>query len=416
MTVHKSPAIENSDFVKPEEDTGAIEYAVCQLLTHIIKQNDDSEVPPNREFGSFSEKWTYEWVDIGEYIDRCREWVVCGPESYIVAMGLLQRLEQLEAIPVITQRTVHRIFYTVFMLAVKTLEDSTLCNSDFAKVGCVTVNQLNEMELLALLALGFNTTISPVEYNHCRHLLLSQFSRAKGKALFSRSPKPSPVPTKQDGTMMLGDIIPASQDTHDVPAASPAPPPDEVDDILVPLPSTDKKKKKRIFSRMAKMFRKNKKDTASSSAEESESGKDITMHEEELMDDSSAANAKNYRHNYSNNPHGHPMHTDFASSKRKSVELGYILSEKRKESLRLSGKYAADDIMVEQVSQQATQHAKQQSALKNRTTKPADVTHSARSHLEDDEDEIEAQNEINMHQAGKASPGAAHLMVRQHSL
>lgn len=139
---------------------------VAVLLDHLCKENKDIVIPHAVVIasGGFATPWAYEWATIIDYMDRLREWIVCGPESFIGAFCLLKRLENIGAIPPITQRTVHRLFLTCLVLAVKFLEDETLSNKDFAKVGCVTVTELNRMECDALNCLGFDASILPGEY------------------------------------------------------------------------------------------------------------------------------------------------------------------------------------------------------------------------------------------------------------
>eukprot|EP00300_Choanocystis_sp_HF-7_P034100 c46636_g1_i1.p1 GENE.c46636_g1_i1~~c46636_g1_i1.p1 ORF type:complete len:317 (-),score=58.82 c46636_g1_i1:17-967(-) len=143
------------------------------ILDHLCKENKDVVIPHAVVVasGGFATPWAYEWATVVDYLDRLREWIVCGPESYIGAFCLLKRLEQIDAIPPITQRTVHRIFLTCLVLAVKYIEDETLSNKDFAKVGCVTVAELNRMECDALIALGFDATVLPSEYLVCKQTL-----------------------------------------------------------------------------------------------------------------------------------------------------------------------------------------------------------------------------------------------------
>jgi len=120
-------------------------------------------------------------------MDRCREWIDCGPESYISALCIIQRLENVHAIPPLTQRTVHRVFFTSLMLAVKFLEDTTLRNEDFAKVGCLTPLDLARMELHVLKALHFSSATTVDEYQSCKTTLLGNFRRFK-HTFFAHAP------------------------------------------------------------------------------------------------------------------------------------------------------------------------------------------------------------------------------------
>lgn len=153
---------------------------VSSLLTHVISENEG--IPNSHESQIFNTPWKYEWVKVPDYIDRLKEWIVCGPESYVVATCLLKRLEVLGAVPSLDQTTVHRIFFTCFMLAVKTTEDETLNNADFAKVGCIQLADLNAMEVYVLKTLKFACTVSSEEFSQCKRELIHLdllFTKAK---------------------------------------------------------------------------------------------------------------------------------------------------------------------------------------------------------------------------------------------
>jgi hypothetical protein len=134
---------------------------IAALLDYIIKENAKCESPANPDC-LFSTAWKYDWVEIGDYIDRLKEWIVCGTESFVVAVCYFKRLEAQGMLPVINTLSVHRIFFTCLMLAVKMVEDETLNNADFAKVACIQLKDLNSMEVFVLRCLNFECSV-PVE-------------------------------------------------------------------------------------------------------------------------------------------------------------------------------------------------------------------------------------------------------------
>jgi len=149
-----------------------ITTTIASLLTHVVGENDHLEKPPVEEEGLFTTAWKYDWVLFADYVDRLKEWIVCGPESYVVAMCYLKQLEQRNVLPILTTTSVHRVFFACLMLAVKVTEDETLNNADFAKVACIQLNILNEMELFLLNALNFVVTVSVDEFVACKRELI----------------------------------------------------------------------------------------------------------------------------------------------------------------------------------------------------------------------------------------------------
>jgi len=165
---------------------------ICVILSHLCQQNEDIELPAEliRSYSSFATQWGYDWATVEEYVSRLQEWIVCSPECFIVAMCLMNRLEGLGVVPPISQRTVHRTFLTSLVLAVKFCEDETLCNADFAKVGCVTVHELNKMERHACVAMKFNCTVRAEEYETMKddleHLAILIKRRSKTSSKVAR--------------------------------------------------------------------------------------------------------------------------------------------------------------------------------------------------------------------------------------
>jgi len=147
-----------------------VHETVCTVLAYLTEQNRDLVLPPALLscYSTFATPWMYEWATVTEYIHRLKEWIVCGPESFLAAVCLMRRLEALGVVPPCTQRSIHRTYFVCLVLAVKYLEDETLSNSDFAKVGCVSVQELNEMEQHACLALRFNCTVTLDEFELCQ--------------------------------------------------------------------------------------------------------------------------------------------------------------------------------------------------------------------------------------------------------
>lgn len=141
-----------------------VSSTIASLLTHIVAENElvKSKIPDSDSM--FATPWKYDWVLIADYVERVKEWIVCGPESFVVCMCFIKRLEQMQAVPALTSTSIHRVFFTCLMLAVKVVEDETLNNADFAKVACIPLKELNAMELFVLVSLGFNATVNLDEY------------------------------------------------------------------------------------------------------------------------------------------------------------------------------------------------------------------------------------------------------------
>jgi len=154
----KSVHIPNVE-VAPSYLTGTI----ASLLDHIVKEN--AAVEATSSAGClFSTPWKYDWVEITDYVDRLKEWIVCGTECFVVATCYFKRLEASGILPTINSLSVHRIFFACLMLAVKMVEDETLNNADFAKVACIQLKDLNEMEVFLARCMNFKCIVPVDEF------------------------------------------------------------------------------------------------------------------------------------------------------------------------------------------------------------------------------------------------------------
>ena len=150
-------------------------HTISDLLYYIATENRFCQIKgevPEEANVLFTCDWKYEWMEVSDYLDRLKEWIVCGTESFIIAIFILERLERDGALPLLTLKTVHRIFFVALMIAVKGFEDETLDNADFSKVGCVQLKELNQMEVYYLKALNFTSFCSVEEFIRCKRELI----------------------------------------------------------------------------------------------------------------------------------------------------------------------------------------------------------------------------------------------------
>nr|USW07965.1 cyclin-1 [Crypthecodinium cohnii] len=106
------------------------------------------------------------------YLRRLHRDIRCGDATFICAMVLLDRALGDGTTRVLlgrkylalTERNVHRLFLTALLIATKTLLDTTWKNSQFARLGGITVSELNKYELAFLKLIKFNTVVRVEEY------------------------------------------------------------------------------------------------------------------------------------------------------------------------------------------------------------------------------------------------------------
>eukprot|EP01059_Diplonema_ambulator_P033471 TRINITY_DN7009_c0_g1_i1.p1 TRINITY_DN7009_c0_g1~~TRINITY_DN7009_c0_g1_i1.p1 ORF type:complete len:227 (+),score=35.04 TRINITY_DN7009_c0_g1_i1:339-1019(+) len=96
-----------------------------------------------------------------------------GQASKEVFVRMLVYLNRYQAVTGwgLCYENVHRLMVAAYVTAVKMHDDVHSCNQFFAKLGGVTLKELNKLERTFLLSLDFNLEISSAEYHTTTHFL-----------------------------------------------------------------------------------------------------------------------------------------------------------------------------------------------------------------------------------------------------
>ncbi|KAH7430383.1 hypothetical protein KP509_09G096500 [Ceratopteris richardii] len=110
-------------------------------------------------------------ISVEQYVERIFIYANCSPSCFVVAYAYLDRIvHQQRGIP-ITSLNVHRLLITSVMIAAKFLDDSYYNNAYYGKVGGVSTQEMNRLELEFLFRLGFRLHITlDVFDSYCSHL------------------------------------------------------------------------------------------------------------------------------------------------------------------------------------------------------------------------------------------------------
>mmetsp|Transcript_412 Transcript_412/g.816 ORF Transcript_412/g.816 Transcript_412/m.816 type:complete len:309 (-) Transcript_412:67-993(-) len=106
-------------------------------------------------------------ISATDYVRRLFSYSYCSPACFTMAMFYIDRLtgKQSRREFCITSLNVHRIFLTAALLAVKFSEDVSYDNEHFARVGGVSLKELNRLELSMLAALDYRLSISKEDFS-----------------------------------------------------------------------------------------------------------------------------------------------------------------------------------------------------------------------------------------------------------
>ncbi|CBK24714.2 uncharacterized protein [Blastocystis hominis] len=98
-------------------------------------------------------------IPLREYLERIYFYTHCSYASMILSMIYVDRFLHSTGMS-ITSLNVHKLLLTAIMLASKFNDDAYCSNSFFAEVGCVTLDELNQMEQTFLRCICFSLFVS----------------------------------------------------------------------------------------------------------------------------------------------------------------------------------------------------------------------------------------------------------------
>ncbi|XP_057869226.1 cyclin-U2-1 [Cryptomeria japonica] len=109
-------------------------------------------------------------MSLHKYLERMFKYVRCSPSAFVVAYAYIDRLILSNPNFRLTSLNIHRLTITTVMVATKFLDDLHYNNDYFAKVGGLTLREMNilEVEFLFMLRFRLQVTVSVFE-SYCSH-------------------------------------------------------------------------------------------------------------------------------------------------------------------------------------------------------------------------------------------------------
>lgn len=111
----------------------------------------------------FSSKYIPE-VTIKDYIKRLYTSSNDPEEIFICTYIIIKRFYQKNSI-FANNENIHRIFLVAYVCTCKFILDMYLCMSEYARIGGISVHEINSLEKLFLLKIDWDLYISPNEYS-----------------------------------------------------------------------------------------------------------------------------------------------------------------------------------------------------------------------------------------------------------
>lgn len=152
-----------------EEERKSLVQATKDYLANLCDINKETVAPKTSLFHSpEAELTSLDW-----YISRIARYSESSNGVFIIALIYLDRIAQKSPDHKITKDNVHKLYLVASRIANKWLDLNGIDNKDFAVIGGVQLNSLNQMELEFIKTIGFEMHVSKDEYSRKYEELLS---------------------------------------------------------------------------------------------------------------------------------------------------------------------------------------------------------------------------------------------------
>ncbi|XP_043725423.1 cyclin-U4-1-like [Telopea speciosissima] len=143
---------------------------LSSLLKRVAQSND-----VNRRFEpqkiSVFHGLTRPTISLQSYLERIFKYANCSPSCFVIAYVYLDRFGQRQPLVPINSFNVHRLHITSVMVAAKFMDDMYYNNAYYAKVGGISITEMNFLEVDFLFGLSFHLNVTPITFHtYCSYL------------------------------------------------------------------------------------------------------------------------------------------------------------------------------------------------------------------------------------------------------
>ncbi|KAI8325695.1 negative regulatory factor [Martensiomyces pterosporus] len=127
---------------------------VGNMFTRVVQYNDRLLVKPQKPTRFHSRAPPN--ISVNEYLQRVAKYASLEPACLLILLIYVDRICERNPAFTISSLTVHRFIITAATVACKTLCDAYCTNSHYAKVGGVSMHELNSLEVEMLHMMGWH--------------------------------------------------------------------------------------------------------------------------------------------------------------------------------------------------------------------------------------------------------------------
>ncbi|KAL6641474.1 hypothetical protein ACP70R_019655 [Stipagrostis hirtigluma subsp. patula] len=139
------------------------------LLQRVAERNDaaaaegEAAAAAQRPVSAF-QGLTKPAISIGGYLERIFRFASCSPSCYVVAYIYLDRFLRRRPALAVDSFNVHRLLITSVLTAVKFVDDICYNNAYFARVGGISLVEMNYLEVDFLFGIAFDLNVTPAAF------------------------------------------------------------------------------------------------------------------------------------------------------------------------------------------------------------------------------------------------------------
>ncbi|TQD96254.1 hypothetical protein C1H46_018163 [Malus baccata] len=144
---------------------------MSSILERVSNSNDlNRRLEPTQKLSVFH-SLTTPTISIHSYLQRIFKYADCSPSCFVVAYVYLDRFTQMQPLLPIDSFSVHRLLITSVLVSAKFMDDNYYNNAYYARVGGISTQEMNLLEVDFLFGLGFQMNVTPATYyTYCTYL------------------------------------------------------------------------------------------------------------------------------------------------------------------------------------------------------------------------------------------------------
>ena len=146
------------EIFKRKEFRNLLINILSSLLTDICKENDISQIKNNEKINPFISKIKNS-ITIKNYLKRLVKYTQAESSTLIAMLIYIDRLCEINNF-IINSLNVYKIIFSSLVIAIKYNEEEYFGNKYLAKVGGLSLNEMNLLELIYLNLIDFNLYVS----------------------------------------------------------------------------------------------------------------------------------------------------------------------------------------------------------------------------------------------------------------